>query len=597
MAQRSTFVSVAAVCALMTSVSAQEVRLSLPADLEDLRAGIQDASLTYGITQDEAPLPQDYVAAARADYRRILTSLYAAGHYGGTVSIKVDGTEAAQISPLTRLSSISAIDISVAPGPKFSFGRASIAPIAEETELPAEFAAGEVAASGVIRDAAKAAVNGWRDDGYAKAGVSAQSIRANHVQQLLDVDIAVDTGPQLTFGDVAVSGNRSIRAARVLNIAGIPTGEVYSPKDIEDAANRLRRTGGFNTVAITEADEIGEGNTLDVAIQVDPAAPRRIGAGAELSTSDGLILNGYWMHRNFLGGAENFRVEGEVSGIGQGGASAIDYRLNFEFLRPQTGPFRTDFYANGALEVINDPGYFLKQVRVEGGFNRLVGDTLTLSAGLGVSSAQVRDDLGTRQYSVVNLPLSAQWERRDVPLDAKQGFYLKTDLMPFVGFGAVDNGLRAYVDGRAYRSFGETQRVTFAARTQLGSLVGVAAQRTPADYLFFSGGGDTVRGQAYQSLSTDLGGGNSIGGLSLATLSLEARVDVTKSLGLVGFYDAGFVGSDTVPLQNGDWHAGTGLGIRYKTGIGPIRLDLATPASGNRFGKELSLYVGIGQAF
>lgn len=587
----------AALLAVMTSATAQEVQLRLSDEFSDLRSAIESASLTMSLGTETTVIPQDYIAAARADYRRILTALYATGYYGANVSIKINGAEASGISPLERVNAINTIEISVNPGPIFRFDTATVTPLAEGTVLPAGFTNGEVAQSGLIKEAARAAVDGWRNDGFAKANISAQNIRANHNAQTLDAVLSVGTGAQLSFGPVEVEGNNGIRAERIRDIAGIPEGQTFSPKAIEDAANRLRRSGAFSSVAITEAENVGPNDTLGTIIQVDEATPRRFGLGAEVSSTDGLVLNGYWLHRNFLGGAESFRVEGEISGISTQGGSTLDYTLSYEFLRPQTGPFRTDFYSNGAIEVLNDPGYFLKQVRVEAGFSRRFDNNLTLSGGVGASSAEVRDDLGTRRYSVLNAPFSLEWDLRDKPLDASSGYYLKSSAMPFFGIGAVDSGIRTQVDARAYKSFGENDRLTFAARGQLGSIAGSTAQRTPADYLFYSGGSDTVRGQSYQSLGTTLSNNVKIGGMSLAAASLEARYDVTDKIGAVGFFDIGYVGADALPLRNGNWHSGTGLGLRYDTGIGPIRLDVATPANGGRFAKALSVYVGIGQSF
>jgi translocation and assembly module TamA len=151
--------------------------------------------------------------------------------------------------------------------------------------------------------------------------------------------------------------------------------------------------------------------------------------------------------------------------------------------------------------------------------------------------------------------------------------------------------------GRIYRSFGDDDRFTLAARGQFGAVIGADAQDLPASYLFYSGGGGTVRGQPYQSLAVDLGGGNEIGGTTFVGAQLEARVGVTDTIGVVGFYDTGFVGADELSLDNGEWHSGAGLGIRYNTGIGPIRFDVATPTSGSSAGNRVEIYIGIGQAF
>ena len=133
-----------------------------------------------------------------------------------------------------------------------------------------------------------------------------------------------------------------------------------------------------------------------------------------------------------------------------------------------------------------------------------------------------------------------------------------------------------------------------AARLQGGAVLGADLLATPRDDLFYSGGGGTVRGLPYQSLGVTVSDGGTtvtIGGNRFAAGSLEARVKVSERLGLVGFVDAGLVGNGT----DSDWQAGAGLGVRYATGIGPVRLDVALPVHGD--GKGAQIYVGLGQAF
>ncbi len=86
-----------------------------------------------------------------------------------------------------------------------------------------------------------------------------------------------------------------------------------------------------------------------------------------------------------------------------------------------------------------------------------------------------------------------------------------------------------------------------------------------------------------------------MGGASFAAVSAELRASVTSTIGVVAFYDAGFVGM-TGGFGAGEWHAGAGVGLRYDTGIGPIRLDLAVPVAGAT-GDGLQIYLGIGQSF
>jgi translocation and assembly module TamA len=592
------FVALAAGLSLVlstsTGITAQEVRLQATGADQALIDVLSNASLLLTLSADRATDAQDYVAAARADYRRLLTGLYAEGYYGGSISILIDGREASAIAPLDAPQRIGTVVIDVIPGPRFTFGRTTVAPLAPGTELPGNFATGEIARAETIRDAVRAGVAGWRDEGHAKAAPDGQRITADHPSDRLDVAITLAPGPQLTFGPLAVTGNVRVRADRIVDIAGLPSGEVYSPDDLDRAAARLRRTGAFRSVALVEADDIGPGNTLPVEAQVIEAKPRRLGFGVELSSTDGLALTSYWLHRNFLGGAERFRVDGGVKGIG-GTTGGLDYTLGVSFNRPRTFSVDTDLFADALIEQLDEPEYLIRQVKAEVGLTRLIGDDLTLSGAVGVTSAHVEDDLGTRDYTLLSLPITGTRDRRDNPLNAKSGYYLDLEITPFLGFGDAGDGARVYADARYFRSFGENDRFTLALRGQLGSVFGVEAALAPTDFLFFSGGGGTVRGQSYQSLGVDLGGGLTIGGRSFFGTSLEARYDITEKIGAVVFYDVGFVGADELPFENGAWQMGAGVGARYNTGIGPIRLDVALPVDGDS--NTVQFYVGIGQSF
>ena len=153
------------------------------------------------------------------------------------------------------------------------------------------------------------------------------------------------------------------------------------------------------------------------------------------------------------------------------------------------------------------------------------------------------------------------------------------------------------LDARGYRTFGEARTTTAALRLQFGSIVGPELLGSPPIDRFYSGGGGTVRGQGYQSLAIDLGGGDRSGGASFAGLSAEARVALTEAISVVGFYDWGYIGANSFPDGTGGSHSGAGIGLRYDTGIGPIRLDIATPVSGGADSSKFYIYVGIGQAF
>ncbi len=595
----------ASLALLGLQASAQTVELDLTDGSSGLRGLLRSNSLTYDLRDSELSDPQDYVAAARADYRRLLTALYGAGYYGGSISIRIDGREAADIQPLDAPARIESIVIRVDPGPSFTFGTASIGPLAPETALPEGFATGEIARSEVIRSATLAAISAWRDAGHAKATPGAQNIVAVHPETRLNAEVEIRPGPRLSFGTVTVEGNERVRTARIEELANLSPGRTFNPADIEEAALRLRRTGTFRSVAIVEAEEFSPDFRLPLTIQVSELPPRRIGFGAELSSTEGLGLNAFWLHRNLFGGMERFRVEGAITGIeaaipgrDNGGP---DYRLALSYARPGTFNPDIDLLIDTAFVHLDEPDYTLDQLTGSIGFTQYVRDDLTYKAGIGFLTAREETAFRSREYTLLTLPLEGTLDQRDDPLNAREGFYLNLELTPFLGLIGGGDGVRIFADGRYYHTFGES--LTLAARGQFGSVQGASILEAPADFLFYSGGGGTVRGQPYQSLGIEFaradlpGAGARLGGASFVGTQLEGRLAVTDSFSGVAFYDFGMIDDASLPSDTAKWHAGVGLGVRYNTPIGPIRLDVATPASGDRIGERVEFYIGIGQAF
>ena len=188
------------------------------------------------------------------------------------------------------------------------------------------------------------------------------------------------------------------------------------------------------------------------------------------------------------------------------------------------------------------------------------------------------------------------WDKRNSKTDATRGFYIDAEIAPFVGFGTTDSGVRMEFDGRAYRGFGKDDRVTLAGRLQVKGVLGASMANLPPDFLVYSGGGGTVRGQEYQSLGfPSLLTGRLSGGTGFVGASVEVRAKVTDTIGIVGFADYGQIASNGLFGGNTLDHAGAGLGIRYATGLGPIRVDIGAPVSGG--GKKPQVYIGIGQSF
>ncbi len=575
--------------------TALETTLSAPGASEDLVDRLEETSSVFTSESRGLDTSLEILSAALSDYRTIVQIMYDEGYFSPVVSIKLDGQEAAKINSLNVPAQFKRATILVTPGRKFKFGTAVVQPLAPGTELPEEFATGKTATTGAIQQAASAGVQGWRDTGHAKAEVEDQKVIARHAQARLDATIDLAPGPRLRFGKMIIQGDTNVRHRSIEKVAGFPSGEVYSPEQVQKVGTRLRRTGTFATVSLKEKDEPNPDGTLDFDATFEDLPPRRLTFGAEIASRDGVDITATWTHRNVFRRAERLRFEAAIRNIG--GAEDIDGRIGLRLDQPdRLGPDDNTFWS-ALLERRNTENYNVTVASLAYGARRTFSDRLYAEASAGFQWSDADDAYGDgRKFRYFILPFRSEWDQRDSKVSATRGYYLDSQVMPFIGFSGSDSGLRMFFDGRAYNDLGTAGRLVLAGRVQLGSVLGPPPDGVTPDFLFFSGGAGTVRGQPYESLGIPVGDGVA-GGKSFLGLSAEVRGKVTDTISLVGFYDYGVVDTSSFIGSGAEEHSGAGLGIRYDLGgFGPLRFDLALPVQGDT-GDGLQFYLGIGQAF
>ncbi len=580
---------------LPTALAALETTLTAPGASKELVERMEETSSVATAESRGLETPLEILSAALSDYRTLVQILYDEGYFSPVVSIKLDGKEAAEISSLSVPAQINNAVITVNTGPKFTFGEAIVQPVTPETALPEDFAVGKLATTGAIQQAASAGVQGWRDAGHAKAAVEGQKVIARHSEAKLDAEIDLAPGPRLRFGKMIIKGDTDVRHRSIEKIAGFPAGEVYSPEKIQKVGTRLRRTGTFNVVSIEERETPNPDGTLDFDATFEDLPKRQLTFGAEIASRDGVDVTATWTHRNVFRRAERLRFEVAVRNIG--GAEDIDGRIGLRLDQPdRLGPDDNTFW-NALLERRNTENYNVTVASLAYGARRTFSDRLYAEASAGFQWSSADDAYGDdRRFRYFILPLRSEWDERDSKVSATRGFYLDAQITPFAGLSETESGIRMFFDGRGYTSLGTGGRLVLAGRVQLGSVLGPSPDGVTPDFLFFSGGAGTVRGQPYESLGVPVGTGIA-GGKSFLGLSAEVRGKVTEAISLVGFYDYGTVDTSSFIGSGAEYHAGAGLGVRYDLGgFGPLRLDLAVPVQGDT-GDGLQFYIGIGQAF
>ncbi len=542
---------------------------------------------------------QEIFADARAEYGSLLNRLYAGGHYSAVIHVYLDGIEAASIAPLNAPKSISVVRVAVEAGPVFGFSSAGLAPLASATVLPEGFALGQPAESGVVIQAVTAGVTAWRTLGYAKAKVAKQSLIADHQGSSLAAHITLNPGPKLRFGGLRIEGAERMKPARLRAIAGLPEGQLFRPRDLDTAAQRLRRTGVFKSVTLVEDDAITAPDLLGITAKLVEEKRRRYSFGAEIGSAEGLSLTGQWLHRNLFGGAERLTFDGAIKNIGTK-SGGVDYSFGSSLARPATFDADTTLTVGAGFGRLQEVDYDSNYLTASLGLEHIFSPKLTGTAALAFDYSRVTDSGGKTLYRALSLPLGLVWDLRDSKTDPTGNIYAAAELKPFLGYGVTDSGARASLDLRGYKNLDAGRRFVLAARLQAGAVFGASLAGTPRDYLFYSGGPGTVRGQPYQSLGVDVlrnsaGATFTTGGQAFVGGAFEARAKLGDSLGLVGFFDIGRVDARQF-FKAGDWHSGAGLGLRYATPVGPIRLDVALPVGGST-GAGAQVYVGLGQAF
>ncbi|ETS13644.1 autotransporter assembly complex protein TamA [Bartonella quintana] len=566
--------------------------------------------------QDKAlPSSSGLLAKARSDYRVILSALYADGRYGGVISIRINGLEAADLSPVTQLPAQSHIVITIDAGPRYIFSFAGIDKVApflkdKTNRMPTieelGYKVGAVAKSETVLKAERWAIEGWRRQGYAKAKIVKSEVIADHAARLVDAQIAVDSGREAYYGPLSVrnvSKRPRVDSAYIAWMTGLKPGQKYDSDGLAKANERLARLNVFRAVNIREAETINPDSSLPVTLVLQERKPRRFGVGVSYSTLDGAGFETYWMHNNLFGHAERLKIETKISGVGSNKERSYNFK-NFDYLFGGTfikpGIFTPDTNFGAELKIQQDvlDNYTTKAIRAKLGITHIFNSNLSGQTAVEGSNGYSSDVyFGSRNFTTIGLPSGLIYDSRDNKLNAKRGWYGEAIVEPFYEMRFNNFVTKMAVEGRSYWALDEKDHFVFAARAKFGTIIGSDTAHLPSDTLFFAGGGGSVRGYAYRNIGIKTENNAVVGGRALVEGSAELRLSLNDKIGFVSFLDGGLVGEKARFDFSQKMKWGAGLGGRYMTGLGPLRIDLAFPLKREKGDPRVGFYVGIGQAF
>ncbi len=577
------------------------VHLDTDGSDRELARAIERSSLL--VNQAENPVSGDLglVIKARDDRDRLIAALYERAHYGGVVTVTIGGRSIDDLPPNPKFDRSGPVPVTlrVEPGPVFTLGDIRLEGDAARLD-PGRYdlRPGADAGSLVIIKAARQIVDDLKTEGRPLAHLTEQQVVADHKSRTVDVVLGAESGPIAPIGPVTISGEKAVDPDFIRRYSRLNQGKPYIPEDIRKASERLRKLGVFSSVTIKEAETLAPDGSLPIGITVSEGKHRYFGFGASISTIDGGGLQGYWGHRNLFGQAESLRIEGSVGGLGNwNGVENLDYTAGISFVKPGA------FVPSGTLDAsikgstITTESYDAASVVARLGYSYELSDKDTLSAAATLSFDDIDDAFGNNRYVTFALPIDYVRDTRDNTLNPTEGYRATLSAAPSyeVLEGTIFSSFEGSISG--YRGFGEDDRLVLAGKLAAGTLIGGDGLASmPATRRFYAGGGGSVRGYAYQEISPYNGSGDATGGRSYVTGSVEARLNVTNTIGVVPFLDFGTVSSEIYP-DFSDVRLGAGIGLRYNTPFGPIRLDVAMPLDRYDGGSRYGIYAGIGQSF
>ncbi len=581
-----------------------EATLSSITGSGDLEDELRSSSVLIS-KEDQSPSGQaGLISRGLTDLDRLVARLYANGYYGGTVSISLNGTDLQSTLETGVIPGPRPVQVAIAvtPGPLFTFGEVDIDFGGQAENLMSDdpdfwgLISGETAGSGKILDAEGRIVRFMRARGYPKAEIAQRDIIADHATKRLDVRIVAQTGSQARFGGVGVSGTEVTDPDFVSRQAMIPTGDIYSPQELEEARKRLNDLGIFSSVRLIEGEISPVDGQMPITIEVTERKRHVIGAGASWSSTEGFGLEAYWRRRNLFGRGELLSVEGSVGRLGNAELKDMEYSTRIAFEKPGVfGPL-TKFTTSLAAKQEVPDAYKSRTLTLDAFLSHEYSDQITARAGAEVFYANEEDAFGSGDYLLVGLPADLTYDSRDDSLNPSKGIHASAMIEP--AYDTINSTGLFFMKGTAstYLALDDAKRFILAGKVTSGSIIAPSVDDVPASRRFIAGGGGSIRGYAYRNVGPRKNG-EIVGGRSLVELSGEVRVKATDTVGFVGFVDAGNAYDGSVPDFSDPFKIGVGAGVRYFTPIGPLRVDAAIPLDAGKDDPDFALYVGLSQAF
>lgn len=576
-----------------------------------LDAALTDASQLEALREKAKVGPFALVARAKEDVGRYQSVLQSFGYYAGSVTVTIAGHPLDDPALAGTLEALPAkppaeVKVAVAAGPLYRLGR-----VAVDGVVPADararlgLAPGQPAVASDVLAAGARLLAAIEEDGYPLAKVSSPEATENPRTHTIDVTFKATEGPRAVIGSVSLAGLSGMNESFVRNRLLLHQGQLYQPSKIEEARRDLAALGVFAAVSVHAGTVVAPDGSIPLTFDFQERDKHAVAVTGAFSTDLGASLRTSWSDRNLFGNAEQLDLSVAATGLGGTAVKGLGYDVRARFQKPDFLDRDQTLHADLAAFKQDLDAYDQRAATAAIGLRRKLSPLWTIDFGLSAEEERISQQGVTRNYTLIGLPFTAKYDSTGLatPLEEPtHGIRATLSVTPMQSLGARSSTFAilqaagsTYIDIGRY-GFGSAGRSILALRGLVGSVAGAGQFGLPPDQRFYGGGSATVRGFKYQSVGPLFADGNPIGGAAIDAGTIEFRQRLFGDYGAAAFIDAGQVSADSMPFS-GTLRVGAGIGARYYTPIGPVRLDLAVPLNRPPHGDRFELYLGLGQAF
>lgn len=589
--------------------------------------------------------PFGLIARARSDVGRLKTVLESYGYYDGSVTITINGMgldDPHLGDALTALPKGQDAQCAIRfdLGPQYKIGRIAIeGTIPESARATLQLSSGEPAVASDVLAGGARMLTSLENEGYAFAKVDPPVAYLDPKEHVLNLSFQVTTGPSVDIGEIHLQGLKRVSERLVRRRLLLHTGEPYSAVAVERARKDLLALGVFSTINVQLGQKPDSEGRVPVTFQLRERPRHALSANAAYSSDLGTSAGVRWADRNLRGNAEQLELSAQITNLGGTATTGVGYNTSARYTIPEFA--HRDQALQFSLGALKQSLQAYDQTAQTAGVNlsRKLSSIWTASIGISAIHETIVQEGLSHVYTLFSLPVNVLYDTTDLPSplsDPTHGIRASFTVSPTLSRGNPNStfvvtqaSAATYLD--LHGLFHNAPGRSVLALRALGGTAWGASQHPepnaetsvpdlPPDQRFYAGGSGTIRGYRYQSVGPAFADGNPIGGITMTAFNAEFRQRILQSFGAVLFVDAGQVSQSQdpfyslvhgsrceLPTQNNSsanqqsttacWAIGVGVGGRYYTPIGALRLDFAVPTFRRRNDDRFEIYIGLGQAF